>query len=159
MTCHEARESLSALLDEGLTPDERRAVEAHLEGCAECRRELERLRQTVGLLHRVVPAHAPVGFVDRVTAAARPRPWYRRIAAAAFLPLATKLPAGATALVMVALLAVYTFERTPELQQAARYEAPPSPATRLEPSARLADERKEAQPAPGAPPAAGARSG
>ena len=148
MSCDDARESLSALLDEALTPDERRVVEAHLEGCAECRGELERLRQTVALLHRVTPAHAPVGFVDRVVAAARPMPWYRRAAAAAFLPLWTKLPVEATALVMVALLAVYIFERTPALQQAARQEAPSPPRGRLAPPTRLVEEHEAVAPAP-----------
>ena len=122
MTCHDARESLSAYLDEALAPDERREVAAHLEACPDCRRELARLEQTVALLHRVEPARAPVGFVDRVTQAARPEPWYRRAAAAAFLPFSIKLPAEATALLMVALLAVYVFERTPALQESARQE-------------------------------------
>ena len=122
MTCDETRETLSAYLDEALAPDERRRVDAHLEGCAECRRELEALRGTVALLQRVEPARAPVGFVDRVVAAARPRPWYRRVADAVLRPLSVKLPLEATAVVMVALLAVYLFERTPELRQAARYE-------------------------------------
>lgn len=159
MSCDDTRESLSALLDEALTPDERRAVEGHLESCAECRRELDRLRQTVALLHRVSPAHAPVGFVDRVVTAAQPKPWYRRIAATLFFPLTTKLPVEATALVMVALLAVYTFERTPALQQAARPEAPSS-FDRVERPAPLSDARKESEPPPrGAPsPAQGARS-
>lgn len=164
MTCDDARESLSALLDEALAPDERRAVGAHLEGCAECRGELERLRQTVALLHRVTPAHAPVGFVDRVVAAARPMPWYRRAAAAAFLPLWTKLPVEATALVMVALLAVYIFERTPALQQAARQEAPSPPSGRLRAAApaptaapRAEDQRRDAAVAhETAPPSASA---
>jgi hypothetical protein len=141
MTCHDARESLSAFLDEALTPDERRPIEAHLEGCAECRRELERLRHTVALLHRVEPARAPVGFVDRVTTAARPRPWYRRVAAAAFLPLSVKVPAEVTALVMVALLAIYVFERTPALQQAAREET-----ARPAPSVQLADKPGRPEP-------------
>ena len=74
MTCHDARERLSAYLDDALAPDERRDVAAHLEGCAECRRELARLDATVALLRRVEPARAPVGFVDRVVEAARPRP-------------------------------------------------------------------------------------
>jgi len=120
MSCHDARESLSAFLDEALAPDERQRVAQHLEGCPECRRELARLEQTVALLHRVEPVRAPVGFVDAVTAAARPRPWYRRVAAAVFLPFSVKLPAEATAVVMVALLAVYVFERTPVLQESAR---------------------------------------
>ena len=125
MTCHDAREQLSAYLDDGLAPEERREIAAHLEGCAECRRELARLEGTVALLRRVEPARAPVGFVDRVLEAARPRPWYRRVAAAVFLPFSVKLPAEATALVMVALLAVYVFERTPALKES---------ASRLEPA-------------------------
>ena len=124
MTCDETRDTLSAYLDEALAPDERSLVDAHLEGCAECRRELEALRGTVALLQRVEPARAPVGFVDRAVAAARPRPWYRRAADAVLLPLSVKLPVEATAVVMVGLLAVYLFERSPELQRAAREVAP-----------------------------------
>lgn len=144
MTHHDARESLSAFLDGALTPDERREVAAHLDGCPECRRELERLEQTVALLRRVEPPRAPVGFVDRVLEAARPRPWYRRAAAAVFLPFSVKLPAEATALVMVALLAVYVFERTPALQESARSqpevrETPGERTTRSAPSTGLAD--------------------
>ena len=139
MTCHDARESLSAFLDEALGPDERREVAAHLEGCPDCRRELARLERTVALLRGVEPARAPVGFVDRVMEAARPRPWYRRAAAAVFLPFSVKLPAEAAALVMVALLAVYVFERTPALQESARQE----------PTARETPREKVAAPATG----------
>jgi hypothetical protein len=142
MTCHDARESLSAYLDEALSADERRLVEAHLAGCPECARELERLRGTVALLHRVEPAHAPAGFVDRVVEAARPRPWYRRLLALAFLPLSAKLPVEATALVMVALLAVYLVERTPTLKEAAR-----EPAPRQESGGRLVERAERLEPA------------
>jgi Putative zinc-finger len=138
MSCHDARESLSAFLDEALAPDERQRVAQHLEGCSECRRELARLEQTVALLHRLEPARAPVGFVDAVTAAARPRPWYRRVAAAVFLPFSVKLPAEATALVMVALLAVYVFERTPALRESAR----------TQPEVREDPREKTVRPAP-----------
>ncbi len=160
MTCHDARESLSAFLDEALAPEERREAAAHLEGCPDCRRELARLEQTVALLRRVEPVRAPVCFVDRVTEAARPRPWYRRAAAAIFVPVSVKLPAEATALVMVALLAVYVFERTPALQESARQEptaretpreevAPPATGlvgrpARVEPSAPPSTERPAA---------------
>ena len=105
MTCHDARESLSAFLDGTLAPDERREVAAHLEGCPECRRELAGLEQTVALLRRVEPARAPVGFVDRVLEAARPRPGYRRAAAARFPAFSGKQPAEGPPRVMVALLA------------------------------------------------------
>lgn len=155
MTCDETRDLLSAYLDEGVDPDERSRVDAHLEGCAECRRELEALRGTVALLHRVEPVQAPVGFVDRVMVAARPRPWYRRVADAVLLPLSVKLPLEATAVVMIGLLAVYLFERSPELQQAAREvdrrqeAAAPAPA-REKPAELLADKAARGT-APSAP--------
>jgi Putative zinc-finger len=153
MTCEEARESLSAHLDEALAPDERSLVDAHLEGCAECRRELAALRGTVALLQRVEPPRAPVGFVDRVVAAGRPRPWYRRAADAVLVPLSIKLPLEATAVVMVGLLAVYLFERTPELRQAAREVAPrqePAAPAKEKVAERLAD-KAPSSPGPSTP--------
>ena len=125
MNCHEARELSSALLDDALDADERSAVEAHLAGCAECRREVDRLRQTVALLRGAAPARAPAGFVDRVLAAAAPEPWYRRLSRRLLSPLGAGLPLGAAAVLTVAGIAVYVYQHTPELQQAARQEAPP----------------------------------
>jgi len=150
MTCDETRETLSAYLDEALAPDERGRVDAHLADCAECRRELEALRGTVALLQRVQPARAPVGFVDRVVAAVRPRPWYRRAADAVLLPLSVKLPLEAAAVVMVGLLAVYLFERSPELQQAAR-EVAPQRETAAPPAKERAAEQLADRAAPPAP--------
>src|SRR5438876_906783 len=125
MTCDEARERLSALLDEALSPDERDALDAHVATCVDCRRELGLLRNTVALLRAVDPARAPAGFVDRVRAAARRAPWYRRVQRS-------------------------LFKTTPELEQAARVETP-SPAVTEAP--RRPDEldappRREVKPTP-----------
>src|SRR5262245_64100612 len=103
MTCHDAREQLSALIDDTLGGEERSAVEAHLATCAECRRELDQLRGTVGLLRAAKPERAPAGFVDRVLEAARPEPWPRRLVRALFLPWPVKLPVEAAAIVLVAV--------------------------------------------------------
>ena len=129
MTCHDVRELFSALIDEALDASERRTVDAHLATCAECRRELERLRSTVALLHAVEPARTPAGFVDRVLAAARPTPWYRRLLSALFLPWPVKIPAEAAAIVLVAIGVVYLYRVTPELHQWDRMERmqPPAP--------------------------------
>jgi anti-sigma factor RsiW len=124
MTCDEARDWLSAVLDDALAADERARVEGHLEGCAECRRELEQLRRTVALVRTLDPARAPAGFVDRVLEAARPVPWYRRALRWLFWPLPVKLPLEAAALVLVGVTALYVYQRSPELQEAARVEAP-----------------------------------
>ena len=122
MNCHEARERLSDFLDEALAAPERALVRAHLDGCPNCRRELDRLRATVSLLSRVERPRAPVGFVDRVTAAARPVPWYQRLGRRLFLPLGFKLPVQAAAMVVIAVLGVYLLQRTPEIRDAARPE-------------------------------------
>ena len=79
MTCQEIRELFSARVDDALSSEERATVDAHLATCAECAREWDRFAHTVGLLRAVAPARAPIGFVDRVLAA-RPQPWYRRLA-------------------------------------------------------------------------------
>lgn len=128
MMCHEARESFSALLDEALTLEERALFDAHLGDCADCRRDLERFRKTVALLHAVERGRAPVGFVDRVLAAAYPDPWYRRLLRRLFVPLPVKLPLEVAALVLVAATAVYVFQRPPEVQQWAHQETSTLPA-------------------------------
>jgi hypothetical protein len=122
MTCHDARALFSDRMDDALTAEDRAHLDAHLAECADCRKELERFTATVALLHRMERPRAPVAFVDRVLAAARPTPWHRRLLQRLFLPLAVKVPAEAAAVLLVAGLAVYVFQRTPELQQAARQE-------------------------------------
>jgi anti-sigma factor RsiW len=125
VTCHDAREWLSALVDDAVDPSRRAELEAHLAGCPECRLELDGLRATVGLLRRVEAPRVPVGFVDRVMERARPTPWYRRLAAWLFLPLAVKLPVQGVAIVVIAGLAIFLFERTPDVREAAHM-APPA---------------------------------
>ena len=122
MSCHDAREWLSDLLDDALEADARAQVDAHLAGCAECRRELERLRATVSLLRAVERPRAPAGFVERVLEAARPVPWHRRLLDWLAAVRLLRFPVEAAAVVLVASLAVYVFQGTPALRQAARPE-------------------------------------
>lgn len=125
MTCDDARELFSALVDDALSPEERGALDAHLAACPDCRRELEGFRRTVALVRAASPVRAPAGFVDRVLAAARPLPWYQRLARRVFVPLTVKLPLEAAAIVLVTFLAVHLYRETPDLQQASRPAAPP----------------------------------
>jgi len=150
MTCDEARERLSALLDEALSPDERDALDAHVATCVDCRRELGLLRNTVALLRAVDPARAPAGFVDRVRAAARRAPWYRRVQRALFVPWPVKLPLEAAAIVLVGVIVVSLFKTTPELEQAARVETPSPAVTEApgRPDELDAPPRREVEPTP-----------
>jgi hypothetical protein len=162
MTCAECRDAFSAYADDALGAEARAAVEHHLAGCSECRREWQRFTATVDLLHAVPSERAPAGFVDRVMAAARPLAWHRRLARAVLVPWTVKLPLEAAAVVMVAGLAVLIFQRSSEMQQFAREpQAQTAPALeetaktqRKDATARVAEHEvmTSAPPAPSAPP-------
>ena len=122
MTCHDAREQFSALVDDALAADGRAALEAHLATCADCRRELQRFRDTVSLVRAVAPVRAPAGFVDRTLEAARPVSWPRRLVRGLFLPWPVKLPMEAAAVVLVAVGVALVYRGTPELELATRME-------------------------------------
>ena len=159
MSCQEIRDLFSARADDALSAGERATLDAHLATCGECGREWQRFAATVGLLRAVEPARAPAGLVDRVLAA-RPRPWYRRLTRELFVPWPVKLPVEAAAVVLVAGLAIMIFQRSPDLQQAARAPEAPvaaraqdatAPAAGPEP-AELAQRLRSSAPAsPGAP--------
>jgi hypothetical protein len=136
MTCQDARDLFSARADDALSPAEQAQLHAHLATCTECQREWARFEQTVALLQVIAPAHAPAGFVDRVVAA-RPRPWYARLARGLFVPWPVKLPLEAAAIVLVAGLAIMIVQRSPELQQASRRPEVPSAVTAEPPSSTV----------------------
>ena len=155
MTCAETRDLFSALADDALTPTERAALDAHLAGCAECRRELAALLRTVKLVRAMDPVRAPAGFVDRVVAAAQPAPWPRRLARRLARPWPT-LPLGAAALLLIGGLAVLLFRASPEQRRAAqsRLQSPPGPAAPARPDparALVAPEPKQPAPMPQQP--------
>jgi hypothetical protein len=117
MTCHDARAMFSDLAEQALAAAERATCEAHLAGCADCRREWEAFQRMLALLHDMPRLHAPAGFADRVLGAVQP-PWHQRLRRRRFVPLPVKLPLEAAALVLVAVGAVWLVQRTPEVQQA-----------------------------------------
>ena len=156
MTCAEIREQFSGRLDLALSEEEHELLAEHLATCPECRREWGRFAATVSLLRSVEPVRAPAGFVDRVLAASRPEPWYRRLTRGLLVPWPVKLPLEAAALVMVAGLAVLIFQHSSELRQMAyapeptTAHAPPTTAYAPEPATASAPEPKTA---PASPPA------
>ena len=116
------------------------------------------------MIHCVAGGRAPLGFVDRVLEAARPLPWHRRLGRRLFQPLRVKLPLEAAAVMLVALGAVYVFQNTPELQQAARQEPPVSAPVPVSPPATPAPPAVPAvtgtpAPLPSAPAGSSPRSG
>jgi len=154
MTCEDTRDRFSELVDGVLEPEERRVLEAHLGGCADCRREHERFRSAVALLRGIEPAHAPAGLVDRVLAAARPASRWRRLARAIVFPLPIKLPLELAAIVLVGVIVTLVYRGTPELEQAARVDRTTGPRVVAEPRAlraQPAPAEAPSQPRPAAP--------
>lgn len=92
-------ENLSAYIDRELTAAERSRVERHLATCAECRRDVESLQETVALLRRVPARPVPRSFTLPASARAvqaRQRRWNT-----AFGALRTATVTIATMLVLV----------------------------------------------------------
>ena len=69
--CRERRESLGAYALEQLGDEERIALEAHLEGCPDCRAELEQLSQLVRPMSLADPARFDIAPSPSPTLAAR----------------------------------------------------------------------------------------
>lgn len=69
MRCDDALDQLTDYMDDALPAAERTAFEAHLDGCAECRRELAEVREVVALLHAVPAEPMPAGLPERIFAA------------------------------------------------------------------------------------------
>ena len=60
--CQKLEGMLSQYIDGQLSPPERERLESHIEGCDACHRQLESLRATVDLLHRVPVVSPPRYF-------------------------------------------------------------------------------------------------
>jgi predicted anti-sigma-YlaC factor YlaD len=123
--CHKVQGLLSPYIDGQIGSSERDNVESHLEECQICLRELESLRATVNLLHRVAVVSPPRSFalaeVDakrRPAALKREAPQWRRVPALGALRVATAV----AALLLVFVLAgdaTHLFEAGPVEYRAA----------------------------------------
>jgi hypothetical protein len=74
MTCQKVASNLAGYLDDAVAidtrPEERQEVRAHLEGCADCREELQRYRKLGVLLSRMPRALPPADLAVRIKVAA-----------------------------------------------------------------------------------------
>lgn len=111
------REQLSPYLDGLLEPSRRAELEAHLEGCAECRAELASLRRTVELLHALPRVEPSSSLAGRVMAGVREQREagigraFRRLLPSGAAPVSGwLLPVGAAGLAAAVLLVVQGVE-------------------------------------------------
>lgn len=101
MECSEALERMMLALDEELPPEARRMLESHLEACAPCRAQWERLQRVEQVLQGAPLVVPPPGFVGRVMARVDRRRARRRSVLGG-LALAT----GAAVVILIGLLPI-----------------------------------------------------
>jgi hypothetical protein len=93
--CRKVRGLLSDYIDNSLSSEDKSFIEQHIQTCDDCSKELESLRVTVQLLHRVPEAPVPRPFTVTVPERKRER---------AFAPAGLRWLRPATAIIAVALV-------------------------------------------------------
>jgi hypothetical protein len=98
-------------LDESLDAECAKAIEDHLAACSLCTAEVASLTECQRLVSGLPLVEPPVNFTTRVMAEVRetahpPKLWERF-----FLPLRVKIPLQATAVVLIAVLASYIYQK------------------------------------------------
>lgn len=73
MRCEDLQRNLGNYVDGGISPDERKAIEAHLRGCPPCQATLADVDPVAAVLVQSQAPPIPPGFADRVIAHARYR--------------------------------------------------------------------------------------
>lgn len=66
MNCREAERRLPGYLDGAMRSSEHAAVREHMDGCAECREQLERFRRLMICLGRINPVQPPADLATRI---------------------------------------------------------------------------------------------
>jgi hypothetical protein len=148
------RSLLSAYLDGAVSPAEREGIESHLQGCADCRRELAELEKTVLRIRGFGEEEPPPWMAQKVMARVREAAEKRRgLFHRLIYPLRVKLPIEAAALVVLAATG-YMLYRTaapqlaqvvPQAPELRSSEAPPQPPAALpgKPAARSGEQGRE----------------
>ncbi len=113
--CAKTRELLSPYLEGELEPGEGRDVGSHLDGCADCRAELELLRLAVGALREMPELPAPAGILRGVREGLEPPTWRERVRSILFPGPARRLPLGALASVLLAFGIFLIYDHYPEV--------------------------------------------
>jgi Putative zinc-finger/Predicted integral membrane protein (DUF2275) len=113
MNCAEVQKYLSDFLDKTLDDERDREIEDHLAACSLCSEEFAGIAECQKLVSGLPQVELPVGFTHQVMArvreAAQPPSLWERL----FWPFGIKIPLQATAVVLIALLAAYIYQKQP----------------------------------------------
>lgn len=110
MICSEIENRLPAFLEELLSPEEGKSVEAHLASCNRCRRAFADLQRAQELVQGLGEVEPPPFFEQRIMSRVREESEKKPgILRKLFYPLHTKVPIQALATVLIAVLAFHVF--------------------------------------------------
>ncbi len=126
MNCEEVQAQLPDYLERSVDAEKKFSIDEHLAECTGCRVETELLGECIRQVAALPIVEPPLGFVQRVMAHAReietrPGLWQRLL-----LPLRTKVPIQATALVMVGILGIYLLQKEKPHEQIKTEQEPKS---------------------------------
>ncbi len=146
MKCSEIKPVLSDYLADALEGDARLCVEGHLQGCADCSKELARMRGMIAGLGRIDRVSAPPGFLDGVLRKAeRNKTAYARWLRIPFAPPKIKIPLQLTAMAVLCIFVLHIVPQRTDRTDAPYVEtqpSPPLPAAKKE-ALQTADSTKE----------------
>jgi hypothetical protein len=145
MNCVEAQKHFADLLDD--SRDERlRKINDHLAACARCQQELAAVAACQRLVSALPPVEPPAGFTTRVMAEVRDTADHRStVWQRLFLPVQSRLPLHATAVVLISVLAVFIYQKESRQRQLTTTVAPASPVQKQDETDKL---MPAANPAP-----------
>ena len=148
MNCEEVQKYLSDFLDKNLDVEHGAAIRDHLAICSLCSEEMASLAECQRLVSGLPAVEPPVGFTNRVMAevreAANPPSLWERL----FLPLRIKIPLQATAVVLIAVLAAYIYQKEPLQRESVVAVQPESSSKKQEETHNLAPSVAQAPTAP-----------
>jgi Putative zinc-finger/Predicted integral membrane protein (DUF2275) len=149
MNHDDMRERLSAYMDGEVSPEERSALEEHLETCRECREMIEDLRKTVAHVKTLEEVEPPAWMTHKIMAQVRSKAESRKsIWQRLFFPLHIKLPLEAVTALFCVVIGYYVFQIVQpavkfagapvqyEQSPVARKQAAPPPSPASEPAAQ-----------------------
>ena len=149
MTCAEVQLLLSEYIEKSLDTIRLKAVESHLLACPGCRAETEGLMDCIRQISDLPLLDPPIGFTQRVMAHVReietkPTVWWRL-----FSSFRIGVPIQATAVVLVAVLAVFLYQKESQISENGASRAipptPPSPLSDNRSGAKLEEPTASAQ--------------
>jgi len=126
MTCTEIEKRLPAYMEDLLSPEEKKGIDDHLGACPHCCKALDDLKRTQACLKGLDEVDPPPFFEQRIMARVREEAAQKRgILRKLFYPLYVKIPIQALATILVAVLAVYVYQKgEPEMRQIAPLPVP-----------------------------------